>query len=230
MWAIYICAFCCQGRERKRKEDSQSYNSGITVTSDVLLNNWMDTCEVTWRGEQCLDADAGCSAGQIRCCFRLLAQIWRAYDRWFRCQPRKHLKAKGCSSVVWSHWWGLNTMLKALCSGWDGREGKVSPLDLPVQGSETGLCSGFIKTDSEGVWHFCVHIASLLSPALVRLSQSYYKELQVGGFCVIGCRRQWIKPAQAEDVSVFPSHSTSGKFTPWVNRHVPVQCLQKFSP
>lgn len=170
LWAIYICAFCCQGRETKRKEDSQSYNSGITVTSNVLLNNWMDTCEVTRGGEECFHADAGCSAGQMLC-FRLLAQIWRAYNKWFRCQPRKHLKARGCSSVLWSHWWGLNTMLKALCSGWDGKEGKVSPLDLPMQGGERRLCSGSTKSDSEGGWHFCVPVASLLSPALVRLSE-----------------------------------------------------------
>lgn len=25
-------------------------------------------------------------------------------------------------------------MLKALCSGWNGKEEKVSPLDLPVEG------------------------------------------------------------------------------------------------
>lgn len=52
------------------------------------------------------------------------------------------------------HWWVLNGMLKALCSGWDGEEEKVSPLDFLVQESETMLCSRSIKSDSEEFLHF----------------------------------------------------------------------------
>lgn len=154
----------------------------------MLLNNWMDTRRVMQRGEWCFYAYVACSAGQMLYCLRLLAQIRRAYDKWFRSQPRKHLKAKSYSSVVWLHWWVLNMMLKALCSGWDGKEEKVSPLDLPMQGGGVKQCfaQGVLSQTLKG-FYTSVPIASLLSPVLVRLSQSYWWELKVGCFCIIGC-------------------------------------------
>lgn len=115
IYVLFGCSVAKEGTGRKKIPWAITLNY-------CHINNWMDTCRVTQR---CFHADVGCSAGQMLCCLRLLPQIRRAYDKWFRSQHRKHLEAKWYSSVVWSHWWVLNMILKALCSDWKDKEEKV---------------------------------------------------------------------------------------------------------
>lgn len=116
---LYMCSLVAQLPREGQGEKKIPW--AITLNY-CHINNWMDTCRVTQR---CFHADVGCSAGQMLCCLRLLAQIRRAYDKWFGSQRRKHLEAKWYSSVVWLHWWVLNMILKALCSDWKHKEEKV---------------------------------------------------------------------------------------------------------